>query len=1399
MKTQKSLLCSFLASLLCFFTLSIFSGCQDDLVSEPNMTQIMGSRSSSNEEISAPTNLQATHGGYRSVTLTWKAATGASRYLIYEAESAFSSMRQVDETADSSTSITIKAKSGLSRYYCVRAINYKHETSDASSKVFGTTLAKPIITSIVNNNDGSSATVTWWMDNCTPKSYQDKVCYEVFCYKEENRELIQVGNSITVTGEINSVTFKGLSGSTTYKYKVNAYLSNNQSDKATESSDIIDSETAKRLIPDAAGNFNAVKGISTSGIQLSWTLPELVYCKDQNDYTKHPVYFALERKLKEEAESDFKIIASYIGSNIPSNINSAEKFASEAGSGRYYFDCLPESIFSSNITVEPELTENVETNPNYPRYIPGSKITFIDTVQIDNESVYTYRLISYVDDTSSVVTADTAITEDDGWLIGEATLNSTAHYFKSEENPDTFTSVSVSFDIDFKDYGLENTYNYILRGKRTPFDISTDKTNTVLDYPFTSLADISSFSMTFSDFEKQDGYWDYELFVLPANYTSTDDAYISTSTQNSIIVLSDATAKLEINNFTVEDGYAHKFILTWEMENIDKCNFSIKWRENGKDSDPVAITPVITGNTARFEHTGIPSGTVRTYTVIAYNGFKAEKSEKNPSYTLGVPKPEFAVDKIDYSSITVRWNEVQNGYSDDENTLKLPVSYKVSAKYHGQDTELCSEDEDSNGWYQISTDRGVVTCVINRPEGWNNPAVSGKAIDFSVTAVSNNRTEEGSEKASTAGTSSVCTLGPALLNTKIVSNSAKQISLTWNKVSGAKYYLVYRANFDDNTATSFANSTVYYVDASTSAAEEMNGGDTSNTVNIGSTETSFTLADKHYEGDTGEAAYSNFQQKLGWGLPFGYVVLPVTGKDDFNLSGFNATFANRTVDGKSESAKASYGAMIPVIGATYGYGLNVTAAKSESSKTISVTWDKPYPNKNTVPYVFRKTNGSDVWKLVYTGNGTDSIFSDDLKDSDKTLSYCYAVQYNTSLMDLNYINSYKKKLESTKDERYTDGITSEELNRGYLFYIDFSASYNGKKDTDGSYKKDKDYFSESVSHKLWDFEERARGPVISTTENAYTISAKNLNLKYNYINLANIKLDSEGNETFSLNTKDGAVNGDGGDTSLTQNGSSLILYPIQITNTGNGETSGLLKNLRSSKTFYKFSAQRNYSTTAGKSDTVTFESEVYAYRQITDTELAKTIGIIVADALVQSGIPNYYSADFIVRPEHDASSDCPGKPGKFTITHTSWADYSQWSFNGEKYKHVFPNGCSTVYATSYISDLTIWARSSEKKKGISSNTLYYLPPLDLTISHDSELDSYDCVVTFTAGKEGTSTSWNLSMVKKQNETTTPLFTAVQNNETEFKKYFPYNLGTKQETGSSASTNSLVTYNSNWWN
>lgn len=194
---------SFNKFFLVVFSLFLFS-CSDNLLDSPKSE---GDNDSTKvaDSIDAPVNLTATNGGFKVIDLSWKSVRGAKSYLIFASDSPFDEYVQIWETSEISYSVSVPA--GKSQFYKVQAKNYKDVLSSFSNVASGSSLASPVITAIEQNDEGNSATVNWWMENCTNSTYENLIRYTVKVYSADGSTVLK---EVSVAGNETQVTIEGL-------------------------------------------------------------------------------------------------------------------------------------------------------------------------------------------------------------------------------------------------------------------------------------------------------------------------------------------------------------------------------------------------------------------------------------------------------------------------------------------------------------------------------------------------------------------------------------------------------------------------------------------------------------------------------------------------------------------------------------------------------------------------------------------------------------------------------------------------------------------------------------------------------------------------------------------------------------------------------------------------------------------------------------------------------------------------------------------------------------------------------------------------------------------------------------------------------------------------------------
>ena len=419
---------AFAASVLVCLGTLIFSGCQNDLLESPSF-QTRGSYSTG--RVAAPTNVTATQGGFRSITLKWTAAKSAALYNIYSSDTSTGTFTFIGQTPDATCSYTLGGVNpDVKQYFKIQSVDSNDEVSEQYSQTcFGTTLATPIITNIKQNANGDAITVRWYKGvNCTTDTYlNSNLIYSVILYNADGTQVIreETISALDVKDAASTkYTFTNLTPNTEYNIQIKAYTKTTQDTKSTENSDIQNQSTAHSLIPAAPENLEVSKGTSKSEVAISWTLPKFAEIKSSTAFETRPVYFKVYRKLESASENAYEPIVTYLGTtetdspaktaihftkttdaegNPAADIKTGESLAESKGQDESGNEItIPAKI---RLTVEYP-TEETETDPNYTNYLPGTKITLFDTT-VSRGQKYSYRIQSFIDDNGKkTVTSD---------------------------------------------------------------------------------------------------------------------------------------------------------------------------------------------------------------------------------------------------------------------------------------------------------------------------------------------------------------------------------------------------------------------------------------------------------------------------------------------------------------------------------------------------------------------------------------------------------------------------------------------------------------------------------------------------------------------------------------------------------------------------------------------------------------------------------------------------------------------------------------------------------------------------------------------------------------------------------------------------------------------------------
>ena len=1188
----------------------LFSSCEQELLDSPSFNT-RGSYSTG--QIAPPANVSATQGGYRSVTLSWEPSKAARQYFIYSSSSSTGTFTKFAETSDASAFFTYKEDSGVLKYYRVTAVDYYGTESAFSALCYGSTLSAPVITKIAKDSGGTAVTVYWYGGaNCFESTYLNSLCYEILLFDVDGTTVLK---EVVADGTESSCTFTNLVANKQYYFQVKAYIKSNQDESHTEMSDKVNESTAHRLIPDAPAELTVSKGVSQDGILLSWKLPLSVDVKSGADYVPHPVYFKVLRKELSEPDEAYKPISTYIGvvkgkaSNSEKKLEASEYRINCAEGTVCTVDSKGTEIAADIITVTKPGDAEEQTNQYYPEYISGSTITFKDKTEVKIGKQYTYTVQSYTDDNGSkLMTSSDSIAVDSGWLITNPSLKMMSE-FHYDDTKNEISEVTVSFTADFEDFGLTDAYKYVLY--ESSYEMNSNDNSIIKTTEneeicaFDSINDILGYTKTYATKEDYYYYYMYELKICSSADKSL--VYNSVKAPGSVLVVKDASKQPVIENFKAEGGYTEYFKLSWSYNEM--YAYTLKWKNTDKDGlvtdgntldlladdENMTITEDNGEKTAVYIHPA-KNGDRREYTLTAYNGMTDTETASEVK-TLKIPDLSFS--SVSYDKIEVSWDkdDVSNG------------EYTVTAHYEDKpETDFISEGGGVTSVPTITKSDSRITCTIEKPSGYDDPEKSGRPITLSVSTASftsgNEPSDEKEKKDKTAVANiTVCTLGPALTGTVIEESDKDSILVQWNEVQGAYGYKIYRTKYASNGTGGWTPEKVdvYYKDAGTSGEFRISEGE--GTIDKKTTCTStagvYTLRDAYADSYDDTNPYSVNQSQIAWGLPYSYTVIPVLSEDDFSGGDIDI---ERNLFKLSENSKVAYtggdgiGAFADKVkGSAFGYGLNLNASKASDTNCVSITWTLPYGYAdNKVPYLYRRSynDNNPVWskvpvELYDVSNNNWIEFHVNEDDSDRCNPFDYLVSYDPQTVSSVH-NSFIKEIE--RNENLDEN--GERACKGYAFTLPGITAKTGTG------------YSEEVYWEAYDYSKRAQGP------ESYEIFMRNDNKKDDWVKICTLKA---GNNSQNATLNEETVDKEKYDIDLDFTGLSFTVQPSGIASGNTSNTNGLLKVLRDAKHYYKIEAARK----AGGTDiraSYGNDKSVYAYRQITDEELVKSVSLIMADA-----------------------------------------------------------------------------------------------------------------------------------------------------------------------------------------
>ena len=1397
------------------------AGCKE-MLPVPQMSQ---NNTEIKSALAAPSNITATHGLKRKIRLTWTGTSSAKCYYIYSASTPFDEYVQINETTNDNTYIELAVPSGYSGYFKVAAVNGLGEVSDKSLAVYGTSLATPQITSI--QEDQTSATVYWFMENLNRKTYLADIHFTAICYDSKSNE---VGRKTLAGTTETFCTFDGLSSGTKYFYEVEAYLGSDGD--SIEKSLKLDSETVVSLTP-AVPKFTVSEGTRDDRIDINITLPPMVKIlvesgsggANQASYEDRPLYFKIS-KLN-DSTGEYDELVKY----IPFNYNGKNP-----------------------------IQEIGKDSPEFDNYKEGDVITYSDFVEpnkVERGKKYTYKVFACTDnyynskgERLSPVSDDKKTTAQTGWAASVPRIFSSSieyDYEETETAPEETEKTKIAARLEittaWDSLGKENDYVYMLLQNHKTLESATgDVTDSFIAKQdgscyFDTLEEIKSVPLTFdlkTNPESVSGYYRYSFYIVPKSVkseVSDPNQNVDTIKEKSLTHIDDISSKLIsdgdvdiVPDIEVEDGYKDKVIINWEAKG--NVNYKlVRYTLDNSGSIDNSITAVsvdsdkLTGGT--YTDNEIESGKAYSYTVYASNDQISDvPSNTVKAYTLGTPVVSFDTSEIDYDSITVKWNTVMhNAEYLEKGSLSHDIKYTV--KYNSKSYDIAQSDM-INNIVEKSFDDHDVKCIDGKEfilkikkniagfdYSGSKPVVSaenaGAASELIVQASNDVTTKEPSNY--TQGSVSVKVLGPAeIALTTSKAAYDKQINVSWNAIEGAAGYVIRR--ICPRTKLGEEEDKIDYITVSAG------GNVTNNGESVGNVRTVLTsnsgvinISDNYCAASDTTSLYQTNQEKIDVGLEYDYTVMPVKNLNDNPFEDFKIVYQNED----DVSAK----------GYTNGYGIKTLASKADYADKIEVTWEKPNTSSATFPQAFYRKVGDSAWTAFGQLSSNDNKIDFEPPQDSRDKKFEFMISYKQG-NEANFEDTY-----IAYEAAQTDGdeIYGEQNNMGYQFALP-AGNLVAEQPTASN-----ESFSEKIFWTLWDANTRKHAP------DSYEIMVKNLNCSSEWFTIAEISKD--GNVTTKTKNWYDVSYEMFGNSSMKitalNNGSKFTTTKRLTRASGQadaitGTHNGLLKVQRDYKHYYKLVAKREGKygevvTALGEFDNTdrndaASKIPVYTYRKISDDEFVKCVNLIVADAVYKVGI------------DSGGSRTIPGTTGEFYLKHKRSSKTVAWGTSGTNYKHVFTSGNVGSESQALESAFTINMSNSEERRSVDKNTLYHLPWGAMTVSNETGLSSYQGTVVLSAGVLGSNggTEWfdgvnlefdlslqyshliNADLANENKICITTAYPAdtlyndardgcytADSDKDKFLQWFPYGLGDDRKDPVTSKTDGVPVYSKkDWW-
>jgi len=1017
--------------------LAVLFSCRNDLLLTPVVPKVEGRSGAP----TAPDGLSATQGAYRNITLSWNPKTDAALYYVYRANSPLDIFERCGETTTNQFKMSDtsgKTMTGKTLYYKVSYVAYDGTESPQSIFVRGTSLAQPFITDITDITD-SSVTVTWYMDNAKEDTYKDNLLYTVYCFDGTTEVAQKPLDGATLVE--NKATFDSLKPNATYKYQVEAYLRSDQN--YSEKSDRVDANTARKMRPAAPVNLRASRGTATDKIEVSFELPDMVdVALGDGLYEPKPVYFVIyKRQYSVSGTNVYHLASSYFGSMTPP-VGSTK--------GEVFGD-----------------------------YIPDATVTWTDTA-VTRGVEYQYQVQSYVDGVQKVISSDSSLASATGWAlsVGSLSFGSVKYEFDPDSDFGTAYYASAELPLNFIFDPKDIEYDYTLVEKIKPIEDTYEYNPDGLierEVDTFSYIGIKAYKARMNLTQKTTegapgrGIYSYAVEIKPKGKSEIIDT-VATFGEREV---SEDTDPIIVDGFDVQDGYKDKFVLKWNYRGNRKyilymsSDNRITWEPIHTENPNPDDESTFEDDNHSYTYTDdIEPGITRDFAIRPYRKVGATEKAGQMEYataasmTLGVPELSLAAG-ASYSIITAVWSEAQKA-----DAYRIKYWYVDEGKASAKSTAIINKGD-------LSKDASEKFNYTFTP--FENNAVdvakAGLEIQVEVEALNKDLQEalnSGEEIATTSQeTVTMRLVGPALLNPQASrAASTTEIEVSWDRVSGASGYYVFRWQFNmNNSAEEGTEAIVYYVPYVALDTSNI-GGITGKNMKINSSNeridtntvkararfsgSRYTFTDTYMnDGEYDDSykdhidAYKNQQNDMAQGYSYHYYIVPVVnrGGDPEPLTSIDFAYAKDgsnkntginyyTIRENSKDIRYSSASTLEKEGFIIGFGQNVTATKGTYASSgnvndkIQISWTLPAKLVGVDGFsprytVYRKPSGSATWDTL-TSNITNATQYIDDAQPVPGIAYEYVVGIangSAAGSDPRYSRRFIEKCGTLRDEK----------------------------------------------------------------------------------------------------------------------------------------------------------------------------------------------------------------------------------------------------------------------------------------------------------------------------------------------------------------------------------------------